>query len=266
MKRRPYLRVLLPLVLVAAGVLAVYATLWAQDPPPPLPTVSFNPTSVDTNEKAGFVVLYVEVSKASTGTVTVNYATGSPQTATAGSDYVSNSGTLTFEAGVTVQAIVIEIIDDGTGEQSEYFTVTLSNATNATIGSGTCTVNIEDGAGSSPAFVAFEYTNWVVNETAGTVTITVKMTGSPTGNVSVDYKSWSDSATAGSDYTGVSGTLTWSKDDAGKTKSFTISITNDSTVEGTEWFFVVLTNPVNAALTYPAGAIVYITDDDKTCP
>jgi hypothetical protein len=255
--------ILLVGAVISLGVAALYGQL---PPPPPLdPMVNFDPTSRTTNDKAGFVVLNVTLSKSSTKTITVQYATGGMATATAGSDYKASSGTLTFEPGITSQAIVVEIIDDGTGEPSEYFTVTLSNPTNAIVGASTCTVNIEDGAGSSPAFVAFEDEGWGVSEGGGTVTITVKMTGSPSSDVSVDYATGNWTAIAGSDYTAKSGTLYWSKTDAGQTRSFTVSITNDSDVEGTQVFFVVLSNPVNAALAYPSAAAVNILDDEITC-
>ena len=55
--------------------------------------------------------LSVELSQASTVTVTVDYAT-SDNTAEAGDDYTETSGTLTFAAGETVMAIIVPILDD----------------------------------------------------------------------------------------------------------------------------------------------------------
>ena len=254
------LRVLFLSALVGAGVLLVVATVFAQGGL----TVSLKDSSRTTNEKAGFITLEVVLSASSTDTVTVQIAT-SDGTATAPSDYTSYSGTLTFAPGITSQTIGVEIIDGSASEQSENFTVTLSNAQNATIGTGTCTVTIEDGAGSSPAWVAFTDSSWTCNESDGTVTISVTMTGTPTADVSVDYKTWDGTAIAGSDYTATSGTLTWSKDDKVRTKTLTISITNDSDVEGAEIFYLVLSNPTNAALIYPSAAVVNILDDDLTC-
>ena len=62
--------------------------------------------------------LSVELSQASTATVTVDYAT-SDNTAEAGDDYTETSGTLTFAAGETVMAIIVPILDDAIYETLE---------------------------------------------------------------------------------------------------------------------------------------------------
>src|SRR4030095_10082793 len=72
---------------------------------------------------------------ASTQTVTVNYATSSasPATATAGTDYQSTSGTLTFNPGEVSQPIPVTINGDTLVEADETFFVQLSAAVNANI-------------------------------------------------------------------------------------------------------------------------------------
>ncbi|MGL4400766.1 MAG: S8 family serine peptidase [Luteolibacter sp.] len=66
---------------------------------------------------------------------TVNYTT-TGGTATAGSDFTSTSGTLTFAPGELVKSFTIPILNDNTPEAAESFTVTLSNATGGlTLGS-----------------------------------------------------------------------------------------------------------------------------------
>ncbi len=76
------------------------------------------------------VAVNVTLSGPSVQVVTVNYAT-SNDTATAGSDYVASSGTVTIPAGSTSATINIPINGDTTIEPIETFNVTLSNATNA---------------------------------------------------------------------------------------------------------------------------------------
>ena len=98
---------------------------------------------VTVDEGDGTAVLEVTLTPASTETVTVDYATADA-TATEGEDYTAANGTLTFAMGVTSREISIAITDDADDEDAETLTVTLSGATNATIGDGTGQVTIEN--------------------------------------------------------------------------------------------------------------------------
>ncbi|MGB0963913.1 MAG: Calx-beta domain-containing protein, partial [Mycobacterium sp.] len=81
--------------------------------------------------------------KASTESVTVNYATAD-DTAVAGSDYSATSGTITFTPGVTTQLVHVDVHGDTVAESSETFTVTLSSPSGATIADGTAIGTITD--------------------------------------------------------------------------------------------------------------------------
>ncbi len=99
----------------------------------PLINITTSPQTV----VEGFVtsqVYTVTLNTASTQSITVQYAT-SNGTATSGSDYTSTTGTLTFNAGVTTQTITIPILNDSVNEADETFSLTLSNPTNALLGS-----------------------------------------------------------------------------------------------------------------------------------
>lgn len=78
----------------------------------------------------------VTLSHATTKAVSVKYAT-SDDTATAPSDYIAASGTLTFNPGETTKAIVVQVVGDTVVEADESFFVTLSDAVNATIANDT---------------------------------------------------------------------------------------------------------------------------------
>ena len=78
-------------------------------------------------EAAGAKVDFeVTMSRASEGTVTVDYAT-SDGTATAGADYTETSGTLTFAPGETAKTVEVAVLGDDHDEGEETFTLTLSN-------------------------------------------------------------------------------------------------------------------------------------------
>jgi len=74
----------------------------------------------------------VTLSAASTSPVTVNYATADVS-ATAGSDYVAASGTLTFAAGETSKPLPVTVNGDTTPEPGESFNVYLFGASGAVI-------------------------------------------------------------------------------------------------------------------------------------
>ena len=105
---------------------------------------SLSIADVSVSEAAGTATFTVTLSAVSGQTVTVNYSTGN-NTAIAGQDYTSTSGTLTFAPGETSKTISVPIINDTNTESSETFNVNLTGAVNAIIsdslGVGTITDN-----------------------------------------------------------------------------------------------------------------------------
>ncbi|MFO3706358.1 putative Ig domain-containing protein [Xanthomonas codiaei] len=111
-----------------------------------LPSLSIDDISVNEGNSGTTTATFtVSLSQASGQTVTVNYAT-SDGTATAGSDYVARSGTLTFAPGTTAQGVAVSVNGDTAVEPNETFSVGLSGASNATIAraTGTGTINNDD--------------------------------------------------------------------------------------------------------------------------
>ena len=138
--------------------------------PDATPFPNIEGASID--EDGGRAELTVSLSPASSEEVSVEYAT-SNGTATAGVDYGSASGTLTFAAGDTLGTISVSIIDDGDDESDESFSVELSNATGgAEIGSGTAMVTIVDNDGTEEATPPTEPTGFSANSGDGKVTLT----------------------------------------------------------------------------------------------
>jgi hypothetical protein len=108
-------------------------------------TVTLSTANVLVNEGAGFVVITVNRTGSSSGPATVQYAT-SNGSATAGSDYTATSGMLVWADGdAAPKMFQVPILNDLVVEANETFTVTLSNATGATLGATTAaTVTIVD--------------------------------------------------------------------------------------------------------------------------
>ena len=111
------------------------------------PAISVTDAAVQEAEGA-VLVFTVTLSRASSRTVTVDYAT-SDGTAQAGSDYTAASGRLTFNAGDTSQTVQVTVLTDQEDESDETLTLTLSNPSQATLDDATATGTIEDGESSS---------------------------------------------------------------------------------------------------------------------
>ncbi|MFN9179791.1 MAG: Calx-beta domain-containing protein, partial [Dolichospermum sp.] len=122
---------------------AVTGTITNDDLLPNL-NLSANQTIVEGNTNPQNVSYTVTLSRTSSQTITVQYATANG-TAIAGSDYTSTSGTLTFNPGVTSQVINIPILNDSINEANETFTLNLASPINASLGTAkTATTTITD--------------------------------------------------------------------------------------------------------------------------
>jgi glucose/arabinose dehydrogenase len=225
-------------------------------------TLHFSAPTYSIIENQPTATITVTRTGGSTGSVSVQYVT-SNGSATAGSDYTTTGGTLTFLAGETSKTFTIPITNDTVMESNETVNLTLSNPTGgATLGSqAAATLTIQDDDQPQTGALQFSTTGYTVNEPQGTVTITVTRTGGSSGSVSVNYATSNGTATAGSDYTATSGTLTFAAGET--TKTFTVPIINDTAVESPETVTLTLSNPTNGAtLGSPAAATLTINSDD----
>ena len=113
----------------------------------PLPQLSMG-DAVVTEGAAGPTNATVTVTLApvSGRTVSVSYATAAG-TASAGSDYLTRSGMLTFAAGATAASFTVPVVGDSMDERNEALLVNLSAPVNATLARATGQVTIVDDDG-----------------------------------------------------------------------------------------------------------------------
>ncbi|MEX2188054.1 MAG: Calx-beta domain-containing protein [Pirellulales bacterium] len=201
------------------------------------------------------------------GDVTVQFATSNIG-ATAGTDYTATSGTLTFAQGTTSQTINVPILGDTAVEADEMFTVTLSSATNAAIGTASAngTITNDDSATISIADAAAVTEG---DSSTTTASFTVTLSDAVDTDVTVTVNTVDDTATAGVDYVALSGqTITFTAGGA-LTQTITVVVNGDTTDESDETFDVVLSNVSasgrNVTLA-DASAVGTITDDDDAPP
>ncbi|MGZ8333601.1 MAG: Calx-beta domain-containing protein, partial [Allosphingosinicella sp.] len=112
----------------------------------PAPTVTIADVSQAEGNAGTSVFSFTVTRTGGTGAFTVDYATA-PGSATAGSDFVATSGTLSFAAGENSKTIDVTVNGDTEGEFSETFSVQLSNPTGFAViadTSGTGTITNDD--------------------------------------------------------------------------------------------------------------------------
>jgi len=124
-------------------------------------------------------------------------------------------------------------------------------------------IKIVDALENLPS-VQFSSATYSVAENARSVRITVTRSGVATDTLSVNYGTSDGTATAGTDYTAKSGTLTFSARQT--TKTITIPITNDTVFEPDETINLTLSNPVGGLLGAPSAAVLTIIDNDGPGP
>ena len=116
----------------------------------------------------------------------------------------------------------------------------------------------------APSFLEFSAASYGVGENAGAATITVTRRGAASTAVTVGYATVASpalgDAAAGSDYTAVSGTLSWPAGDF-TSRTFTVPILADAVPEGIETLLLTLANPTGTAfLTAASSATLAITE------
>lgn len=226
-------------------------------------TLQFDATTYSGVENSGAVTISVTRVGGNTGAVSVDYTTANA-TANSGSDYTTASGTLNFADGdVGPHTFDVTLLDDAAIESNETINLTLSNVVGALLGSpGTATVTIVDDDNPAPGSLQFTVTSANFGESDGNAVVSVERTSGVNGAVTVSYQTQDGSATSGSDYAGTSGTLNFAALDAGP-KTISVPISEDTAVEGSEVFSIVLSNPTGGATLGTASSIaITITDND----
>jgi len=162
------------------------------------------------------------------------------------------SGTVSFAAGETSQLITVNVAGDYDPEYMEYFNVTLSSPTNASISRPTAVAHIQnDDHGVKPS-ITIAATDAVKPEAdSGTTpfTFTVSRSGYIQKPSSAQWSVTGVGPLNGADFSGgtlPSGTVSFAPGETSKT--ITINVAGDSEVEAYESFDLTLFRPTNAYL------------------
>ena len=230
------------------------------------------------NEAAGTATFTVTLSNASALPVSVAFSTANG-TATAGSDYTANAGTLNFAAGVISQTITVAIANDTVYEGAETFNVNLSTPSNATLGTATSTATIIDdgtGIGGTNSDIPSLSVNSVsVLENVGYAVFTVSLSNASALATTVNLGLANGTAVTPSDFTNsievsTNGGATWVTATsatlvAGATSLLArVPIVNDSLDENNETFTLLATRTSGVTSNAVASGAATIIDNDST--
>jgi chitinase len=225
----------------------------------PIPALSVsNVTSAEGNSGTSYAKFTISLSRPKSEAITVDFETDNG-TAIAPADYRSKSGTKVFLPGQTTKTVSVAIVADSTQESAETFFLNLVDPDGATVadGQGLGTITDDDGP------VTISINDISVIEASGTNTktaiFTVSLSRAPSEPVTVSYATADGTATAPSDYTAKSGTLTFSSDTL--TRSLGVITIGDNTLEPDETFVVNLSNPVNATIGDGQGQCTLVNND-----
>lgn len=190
--------------------------------------------------------------------LTVYY--GLTGTASYGTDYAALTGQVTIPAGASSAPVVITPYDDDIGEPAETVVLSLSTFNNAySIGSAyQGTVTITDN--NDPVLVTVR-AGTIGVEGGANATLIFHTIGTGSGNVTVNY-SVGGTATAGTDYTALSGTVSVPVNGSNDT-TVSIPITNDAITEPTETIVVTITPGSGYKAYNDASATALIRDNDS---
>ncbi len=231
------------------------------------PQFSINDVSVtEGNSGVQPVMFTVTLSVAQSQDVFVSFGTQAI-TATENQDYGVSSGVLTFPAGTTTRTIQVNVTSDTAAEPNETFRVVLSSPTpSIALGDpeGIGTIVDDDSTTPGPAgpTVSVSSPSPITEGNSGTqpYTFSVTISGSRTQDVTVNYTTQNGTATAGSDYTTKSGTLTFTPSDT--VHQVSVSVSGDTTPEPDETFMLVLSSVSANASLGQSTATGTITNDD----
>jgi hypothetical protein len=222
-----------------------------------MPTIDVDSPTV--GEGDGTATFTISLDAAAAVDVNVDYAT-SDAGATDGADYTGQSGTATILAGDTSATVDVPVLDDDIYEGDETFSLDLSNQVNGVLGTASGTGTIQDDDATPDVDIAPAQ---VFEGDAGTtpLDLTVSLSNPSAEDISVDYATSDDTATAGSDYEAGSGTLTiLAGDTVGQVE---VTVDGDTMFEPNEDVTVTLSNLVGTANLTTDHASGTIRNDDK---
>ncbi|MCJ8346755.1 hypothetical protein MJH12_14525, partial [bacterium] len=172
------------------------------------------------------------------------------------------SGTVTFAINETTKKVSIQVLGDILVENNENLTLTISNPTEGFITTSAVT-SVVTNDDQSFEISASNATQLEGHSGTTAMTFTVTRNGSTSGNATVNYVVTGGSNLTSTDFIGSSlpsGQVSFANGES--TKTLTINVSGDTTLESDENFIVTISNPSIGILGSQTTANTTITSDD----
>ncbi len=220
---------------------SVVGTLTVVDTTPP-PTLSWTVASQSISEGVGTASISWQLNSASARAISATV--GFAGTATDGTDYTYSQTTISIPAGTTSGSFAVQVTDDNLYEGNETLILSFASLTNATAGTNpTNTVTITEND-SLPQISVTGSASVLESQSANFL---ITLNRASVFNVDVNYSTSNGSATAGTDYTSVSGSVTFAPGETSKT--VTVATSNNATVcEANKNFSLDISSPSGGTL------------------
>ncbi|MCA9084917.1 MAG: hypothetical protein KDA81_12720 [Planctomycetaceae bacterium] len=252
------------------GVLGSQTTTTVSIADNDLPQIRFERNSLSVSERTTTAKFKLLMSTAYTQPVTVSYTVQSGS-ATAGSDFIAASGTVTIAPRRTSQYLMFKVINDRSDEDNETVNIQLTGAVNATLAETSATYTIlDDDPGPSAKFdfrlpTGAATTRLTVDEGAGTVQVPILLSAPSSRPVVLNVESSSRStATHGLDFSLPPGVVTFAPGEV--RKIVTMNLTDDDIDEKNETIQLAITAVSGSSSTISRGASGMLTIADNDPP
>jgi hypothetical protein len=243
------------------------ATLVNDDTAPVVPAMSISAAGGSAVEgNSGSSARSFTVTRtAGTGTSSANWSIAHGTTDAADFTGITN-GTVSFAEGEVSKTITVSVVGDTLVESDETFSVNLSSPSGSTLGTASATATILNDDVATPTVSLVAASASKAEGSSGTTAFTFTVTrSSGTGLSSVAYQVNPGTATSDDFASGtLSGTVSFAAGET--TRTLTVDVLGDTTVEGDETFTVQLSSPVNATLGNATATGTILNDDATVTP
>jgi uncharacterized delta-60 repeat protein len=212
--------------------------------------------SVPKNTVNGYANINIVRIGSTSGSCSVNFATGTNGTAVVGTDYYPTNALITFNPGDTSEIIQVAITNNLLPEGNRTVSLALTNAANSVLTAPSNAVLTIVDTVQAPGNLFFTATNFTANSSDGLAYLSVGRTNGTSGKISATYTTFPGTAFPGLNYVATTNTVTFSDGDTNEI--ITVPVINNTLAQSAVSLTVSLSNPSGGGLVAPTNTTLTI--------